>query len=76
MFSRDGFSGRIDTKVFLAVMDLYGEILQLDAYDKLELLQKLQVINGVEEDKRNNQPRKSPSNTDEDTPTLIGGKRR
>lgn len=55
IFGRD-INGRLDLNVFLKVVDIYSEIMGLDAYDKLELLRKARIISGIEESKREKTP--------------------
>ena len=51
IFSRD-INGRLDLNVFLKIADIYSEIFDLNAWDKLELIKKFRVVSGVEEKAR------------------------
>ena len=74
LFSRD-INGRLDFNVFIKIIDLYGEILKLDAYDKLELIRKAQFISSIEEEHRSNKSENKPIGRDKNT-KMIGSRRR
>lgn len=44
------FNGMLDMNVFLKVLDIYGDILNMDARDKLLYIRKANFIIGLEAD--------------------------
>lgn len=54
-FGRD-FNGRVDINGFLKVVDIYSDLLDLDSFDKKELLDYFSIISKVEEESRKNKP--------------------
>ncbi len=73
-FGRD-FNGRVDMGVFIEVMNIYVEILELDAWDKLELIRKVRTISSVEENKRETKKKIGDNKSTTNMPKILKGKR-
>lgn len=73
-FSRD-INGNIDFNVFIRVLDLYGEVIGIDSFDKIYLLRKAQYVMGIETEKRKADSPTSPKGPG-NRPALIGGRKR
>jgi len=79
IFGRD-INGRLDLNVFLKVVDIYSEVMNLDAHDKLDLLRKARIISGIEEEKKDKAPLgggdKAPSRGANKRIKILKGKRK
>ena len=71
------FNGRIDINGFLKIVDIYSEMLDLDSFDKKELLDYFSIVSKVEEKSRKNKSLEKMKNSSfNKNVNFIGKKKR